>query len=130
MKGAMGTFLKLWRFIWHARIGQMKSIQIRAVIFRESAFWCAQCLEHDVAVQSASLHQLVIELGSTLTSYVELAISEGREPFADLPAAPPHFFEMFGRAHELDPTDAPKMITVDDAPKIVPEIRVLESMAA
>jgi hypothetical protein len=104
----------------------MKQIQIRAVIFQESAqMWCAQCLEHDVSVQADSLPRLVNVLGDTLVSYVELAVIEGREPFDGMPPAPREFFDMFARAHEM-PNSNPQVIKLVDAPKIVPEIRVLE----
>lgn len=125
MHGAIGTIIKFWRFIWHAKIGQMKQIQIRAVMFQDSSFWCAQCLEHDVAVQARSVDELVTALADTLAAYVELATSEGREPFADLPPAPAEFEDMFRRAHEF--RAQPKLIDIDDAPKVVPEIRVLEA---
>jgi hypothetical protein len=124
MKGVMGTILRLWRFIWHARIGHMKTIQIRAVIFQDASLWCAQCLEHDIAVQANSVDKLIHELGSMLASYVELALIEKRDPFAGIPAAPAQFFEMFERAHEFE---APKLIEIDDAPAIAPEIRVLQA---
>ena len=105
----------------------MDQIQIRAVIFKDSDFWCAQCLEHDVAVQASSVDALVDELGDTLVSYVELALNEGRVPLSDIPKAPSRYFEMFERAHELHQTSNPKISQVDAAPKIVPEIRVLEA---
>lgn len=129
MQGAIGTFLRLWRFIWHGRIGHMKTIQIRAVIFQEAELWCAQCLEHDIAVQGDSVNDLVNNLGSALVSYVELALMEGREPFADIPKAPRLFFEMFEQAHELEEPKTHAII-IDDAPSIVPEIRVLERATA
>lgn len=104
----------------------MDTIQIRAVIFKEASFWCAQCLERDIAVQGRSLEELIPELGSTLAAYVELAINEHRVPFADMKPAPGRFFKMFEMAHELVPSPH-TVIEVDDAPTVVPELRVLEA---
>jgi hypothetical protein len=125
MHGAFGSIIKFWRFIWHAKIGHMKQIQIRAVMFQDSSFWCAQCLEHDVAVQAETVDELVVALADTLSAYVELAATEGREPFADMPPAPIEFEDMFRRAHEFKAR--PRLINIDDGPKVIPEIRVLEA---
>ena len=127
VQGAIEKLLKFWRFIWHAKIGHMKQIQIRAVIFQETPFWCAQCVDHDVAVQAKTVDELIIALGDTLVAYVELALQEGREPFADLPKAPAKYLEMFKRAHEYAALTRPKVIEIEDAPTVVPEIRVLEA---
>jgi hypothetical protein len=121
MLGAvLGTIARALRSIWHAGIGEAETIQMRALLFKESnGLWCAQCLEHDIAVQADSESALISELVGVLSIYIELAIEKGEEPFSGMPPAPAHFFKMIESAQEieepirvLDSSDAPTAPTI------------------
>ena len=128
MLGAViGTITRALRLIWqHAGIDGAGTIQMRAILFKESEnLWCAQCLEHDIAVQASSEDDLIPELISVLAAYVELAIEKGSKPFADIPPAPAHFFKMIESARE---TQKPIPITDSSDAPMAPMIRVFEPM--
>jgi hypothetical protein len=121
-----GTFSRIRRCLQNAGIGKMHTIRIRALIFRENGFWIAQCLEHDIAVQSHSQNELVSELAASLASYAEMAIDEGREPFSDIPPAPARFEDMFKHAREWSGDGGIKVLDQHEAPRIVPTLRVFQ----
>ena len=87
----------------------MKAIHIRAVVFQEDGWWCAQCLEYDIATQAPTISELKNEIERVLTIHVELALERGQEPFALLPKAPDRYFQMYrafersGRAEDANP---------------------------
>jgi hypothetical protein len=87
----------------------MKAIRIRAVVFQESGWWCAQCLEYDIATQAKSINELKHELERVFITQVELALERGQEPFAVFPKAPERYFQMYeaferaGRAEDATP---------------------------
>lgn len=60
---------------------------LRVVIFRESRFWLAQGLEHDIGVQAEHLRDLMQRL--------DVAIAQEGEAIAHLPAAPPYFQDLW-----------------------------------
>jgi hypothetical protein len=124
--GTISSFTR--SLLRNAGIEKMPTIRIRALVFQERDFWIAQCLEHDIAVQSHSKDDLVVELGDVLVAYVQLAIDEGKVPLADIPQAPRQFFEMFARSDEWK--QEPGIKTLDDAPQIVPTLRVFHPQHA
>jgi predicted RNase H-like HicB family nuclease len=73
----------------------MRTFRIRAVFFQEAGWWCAQCLEYDIATQARSLDGVKAELERALSIHVELAVERGQEPFAVLPRAPERYFQMY-----------------------------------
>ncbi len=95
MQRLFGTFARIVGLIHTSSAREMKSIQIRAVLFQEGDAWCAQCLEHDIAAEARSLSELKAELETVLSIQVEMAIERGQEPFASLPPAPAKYFRMF-----------------------------------
>jgi len=96
MRRLVGTFARLVPF-FHSDAGssRMKTFRIRAVLFKEADWWCAQCLEYDIATQAKSIPELKAEIEKTLTIHVELAAERGHEPFAYLPKAPERYFQMY-----------------------------------
>lgn len=122
MLGAViGTIARALRSIWqHAGIDGAETIQMRALLFRESdALWCVQCLEHDIAVQAKSESEVITELVGVLSTYIEIAVEKGTEPFAGIPPAPAHFFKMIEGARKrdkptpiMDSSEAPTAPTV------------------
>lgn len=77
--------------------------QIRAVIVKEGDWYVAQCLEHDITAQAKSLTDLYHEVQRVLATHVAIALSKDEEPFADIPAAPKRYWDMF-EAGEIDIT--------------------------
>jgi hypothetical protein len=73
----------------------MRTLRVRAVVFKEADWWCAQCLEYDIATQAKSLPELKAEIQHTLTIHLEMAAARGHEPFAYLPKAPDRYFQMY-----------------------------------
>jgi predicted RNase H-like HicB family nuclease len=69
--------------------------RIRAVLFEDMGWWCAQCLEHDIAAQARTVSELVSELERVLSAHVEVSAALGHEPFMDLPPAPQRFFDAY-----------------------------------
>lgn len=71
---------------------------IHVVLYRESKWWIAQCLEHDIAAQARTLPALRKELERVLTTHLILDVEKGVQPLAALPRAPERFFEMYDAA--------------------------------
>jgi hypothetical protein len=71
---------------------------IHAVVFENGGNWVAQCLEYDVATQARTLDSLLYELERIVMAHLFVAEKEGAQPFADIPKAPPRFWEMYRRA--------------------------------
>jgi len=61
---------------------------IRAVIFQEGDWLCAQCLEYDLVAQAKSLQQLSRALQRLIVGHVAVRLRHNQEPFRDLPRAP------------------------------------------
>jgi hypothetical protein len=68
---------------------------IRAVVFKESDMWVAQCLEYNIASCGDSKEELAENLLGQLSALFELRPAE---PFADFRPAPSRFFQMFDEA--------------------------------
>ena len=96
MNRLTGTIARIVGY-FHAVPGSsdMKTIRIRAVLFHEAGWWCAQCLEYDIATQARTIPELKDELEHILSIQVELARERGQEPFAIFPKAPERYFQMY-----------------------------------
>jgi hypothetical protein len=94
----IGTIIGLLRFSRGSAGRAMRTISIRVVLFEDAAWWCAQCLEHDIAAQARTLPELREELERVLTAHALLDLESGNEPFAKLPCAPQRFFDMYETA--------------------------------
>lgn len=80
-------------------MGGTLSVLIRK---EEDGMWFAQCLEHDIAAQGANLDELRLRIGRTIAGQIAVNLQHGEEPFANIPAAPPEFWEEFNKkAHRL-----------------------------
>ena len=71
---------------------------IRAVIFQEGEWLCAQCLEYDLVAQAKSLPQLVKALERLLVSHIAVRLRHKQQPFRDLPRAPAKYWTLFRRS--------------------------------
>jgi predicted RNase H-like HicB family nuclease len=103
MDGITGTFARIMRlFNSDANLSAMKKFHIHAVLFKDADWWCAQCLEYDIATQAKSVEAVKAELEHTLTIHMELAAKRGREPFAGLPQAPQRYFDMYHTSERVN----------------------------
>ncbi len=95
-------------------MGGTLSVLIRK---EEDGMWFAQCLEHDVAAQGATLDEVRHRIGRTIAGQIAVNLKHDEEPFANIPKAPPEFWEEFyKKAHRLQ---APfiDVTSLLDAPK-------------
>jgi hypothetical protein len=101
------------------------------LFIEETGGWAAQVLEHDIATQADTLHELFYEVERLLVSHLALAAAEGRAPFAGLPPAPRKYWEIFkkSRISMKRPLAGIKARKIP-APKITKDIRIAESAAA
>jgi hypothetical protein len=68
---------------------------IRAVVFQEGEWLCAQCLEYDLVVQAKSLQQLSRALQKLIVGHIVVRLRHEQQPFRDLPRAPEKYWAMF-----------------------------------
>lgn len=76
----------------------MNSIRIRVLLFEQDGWWCAQCLEYDIAAQATTESELHKELANVLLTHVLASAEFNQKPFSGLPAAPQDFFEIYDKA--------------------------------
>src|SRR5256885_13186895 len=76
---------------------------IRAVIFQEGEWLCAQCLEYDLVAQAKSLPRLVKALERLLVSHITVRLRHKQQPFRDLPRAPAKYWTLFRRSRLVLP---------------------------
>jgi hypothetical protein len=98
--------------------------RISVLVERVGDWWVAQCVEHDLATQVRSVHDLHDEIQRLLISHISSAEELGNEPF-DLPPAPPEVAAKFERSKtrvEHIGTMAPRLVTNHEPP--IAEIRL------
>ncbi len=71
---------------------------IRAVVFQEGEWLCAQCLEYNLVAQAKSLNQLSRALQRLIVAHVAVRLRHKQQPFRDLPRAPEKYWAMFKRS--------------------------------
>jgi hypothetical protein len=88
-------------FLGHAVEGGVRAYDVDVsvlLIQEDDGWWSAQCLEYDLAAQANNLTDLLYELEKTLISHIAANEAAGIDPFADIPAAPQTYWEMFNKA--------------------------------
>jgi predicted RNase H-like HicB family nuclease len=60
--------------------------------------WLARCLDHDFVTQADTLEALSCEIQRAIAVHVFVAIREGREPFAGMPAASQKYWDIYERS--------------------------------
>jgi hypothetical protein len=78
----------------------VESLFIRAVVFQDSGWWIAQCLEYDLCTSARNRKELTRKLVSQLRLQLALDLAKGKTPFQDLPRAPQRFWEMYSGTPE------------------------------
>ena len=99
-------------------------MDIRVLIKRDGDWWVVRGLDKDIAAQAHAIGDAIYEFERILMTHVHLDIEQGREPLADIPAAPPEYVEMWQRG--LTATHQPQAFTTDNAvlPSVNFEMRV------
>lgn len=100
--------------------------RISVVLFQEGEWWCAQCLEYDIATQAKTLPDLRYELERVLISHISVSHELGRTLFADLDPAPQMFWKMFEKADlRLEGSELPFRVPAPASmPALLPRMRV------
>ena len=75
-----------------------KKYAIRAVVFQEGEWLCAQCLEYDLVAQGKTLQQLSRSLQRLIVVHVAVRLRHNQPPFRDLPRAPEKYWSMFRKS--------------------------------
>src|SRR5438874_4422498 len=77
------------------KTGASRKYAIRAVVFQEGEWLCAQCLEYNLVAQAKSLPKLCRALQQLIVGHVVVRLRHGQQPFRDLPRAPAKYWTMF-----------------------------------
>ena len=93
----------------------MKKELVRVVIYYESGWLVAQCLEYDIRAQGKTFSDVVRYLLMTLDETRKDTIERHGEPFAKIEPAPKHFQAMWKKraaiAEQVNPPQKPPMKT-------------------
>jgi hypothetical protein len=117
----IGTAIRHLRYIilGSAETSKMKGFRIRALIFREKDWLCAQCLEYDIAVQGRSEKELRDNLIAVLKTHLVAAAELKQPPFAGIRSAPKKFFREFDESTEREHRDL-ELVRTSDIQSLVP----------
>ena len=93
----------------------------KVVVFQEDDWLCAQCLDHDLAVQAKTLEKLYEQLYRIIAGHIAVRQEHGKRPFADLRRAPQKYWDMFEHSKIPLPT---QMFRVKQYTLAIPAPRV------
>jgi hypothetical protein len=105
---------------------------IRAVVFQEGDWLCAQCLEYDLVAQARSLRQLSRALQRLIVGHVAVRLRHKQPPFRDLPRAPEKYWTMFRQSRLTLPAPMFRLDTLKSRGIVVgpPQLRIAVPSAA
>ncbi len=104
---------------------------LSVVVFQEGEWLCAQCLEHDLAVQAKTLKSLYHHLHRIIVGHVAVRLHHGKRPFADLARAPQKYWRMFEQSKITLPPLLISFSVKNRALEIrLPKVRVAGPVAA
>jgi len=105
---------------------------IRAVVFQEGEWLCAQCLEYNLVAQAKSLNQLSRALQRLIVAHVAVRLRHKQQPFRDLPRAPEKYWAMFRWSRLKLPAPMFKLVALRSHGVVVapPQVRVAAPSAA
>jgi len=109
-----------------------KKYAIRAVVFQEGEWLCAQCLEYDLVAQAKTLPTLCRALQQLVVGHVALRLRHSQQPFRDVPRAPEKYWTMFRQSRLTLPAPLFKLGVLRSHGFIVgpPQIRIAVPSAA
>jgi len=103
---------------------------IRAVVFQEGEWLCAQCLEYDLAAQAKSLRQLFKALERLIAGHIAVRLRHKQQPFRDLPRAPKKYWTLFRRSRLALPAPTFRTLRLRGVIVAAPEVRIAALDAA
>ena len=105
---------------------------VRAVVFQEGEWLCAQCLEYDLMVQAKNLQQLSRARQKLILGHIVVRLRHKQQPFRDLPRAPEKYWAMFRRSRLKLPAPMFKLGVLRSRGVVVapPQIRIAAPSAA
>jgi len=105
---------------------------IRAVVFQEGEWLCAQCLEYDLVVQAKSLQQLSRALQKLIVGHIVVRLRHKQQPFRDIPRAPEKYWAMFRQSRLKLPATMFKLGVLRSRGVVVapPQVRIAAPSAA
>jgi hypothetical protein len=114
------------------RAGAASKYAVRAVVFQEGEWLCAQCLEYDLVAQAKSLPRLSRALQQLIVSHVVVRLRHERQPFRDLPRAPEKYWTMFRQSRLALPAPMFKLGALRSRGVVIapPRIRIATRSAA
>jgi len=109
-----------------------KKYVIRAVVFQEGDWLCAQCLEYDLVAQAKSLPQLSRALQRLIVGHVAVRLRHKQQPFRDLPRAPEKYWAMFRQSRLTLPAPMFRLDILKSHGVVVapPQLRIAAPSAA
>jgi len=110
----------------------VRKYAIRAVVFQEGEWLCAQCLEYDLMVQAKNLQQLSRALQKLIVGHIVVRLRHKQQPFRDLPRAPEKYWAMFRRSRLKLPAPMFKLGVLRSHGVVVapPQVRIAAPSAA
>lgn len=127
-----GETTSLFRRIlgWATSFAPTKVMHIRVIAFQEGDVWCAQCLEHDIAVQAIDIPNLRDALKQAFIDQIQISLDLGVEPFSNIPPAPQAFYRIYDRAAKDNSRVQEKLdVKSGTGPVVHPELRLFTGQA-
>ena len=114
------------------RVRTPRKYVIRAVVFQEGDWLCAQCLEYDLVAQAKSLRQLSRALQRLIVGHVAVRLRHKQRPFRDLPRAPEKYWAMFRQSRLTLPAPMFRLDILKSHGVVVapPQLRIAAPSAA
>lgn len=81
--------------------------ELNVIVFQTDKVWGAQCLQHDIGAQGKTLQDVMYEMQRAIVGHIVVATQLDRVPFADLPAAPRDYWDMWRTAIKVEAEDEP-----------------------
>jgi hypothetical protein len=105
---------------------------VRAIVFQDGDWLCAQCLEYDLVAQAKTLSGLSRALQHVILSHVAIRLRHDRQPFRDLPKAPEKYWTMFRQSRLALPAPMFKLGAFRSGGIVIapPRIRIATPSAA
>lgn len=104
----------------------MHACKINILLFKDSEWWEAQCLEYDIAAQGRTLPEAMAEIEHAIVCHLAVNAEAGEQPFEGIPPAPEYFSKLF--EERAVPTKAPPFKLPKNVPPAwlckQPEMRV------
>lgn len=70
-------------------------LSIRAVFYKTSSCWVAQCLEYDIVAQGRTLFDAQESFKRAFLTNIIVNVKNGIKPLSQFKKAPKRFFDMF-----------------------------------